>query len=393
MKFGWVLAVLAVPAVAVADPVLEDIQPGQSYAIDLYSGVPLGNGAVIATGGASQANSIGSSGTLVNPSAPAVRPTTDTDHWNWDYHLDYLFGSLSSDYANSGLDRLPDTNASTVTLGGSLRVGSWGGAITASYHSTRIDYDASNQTTALYARSLQLKAALAKWFPQLDMAMGADIVTALFDVYPDCAGCTQLFSLQGAGLEAGAQWIPRMQSFRLGATVSSQIAGSNITIDDCNAGAICMVLPDRVVAPAQLAAGFAYRWAETPWNRQVGGSFRDEVALTVVGDVVITGPSPDAYGLDAFGIGKLERSGRHNAVSVRGGVEYDWLPGRLRLRGGSYWEPNRFEGVPGRIHATFGIEGRVFEFQAWGRRRGRITLTGDVASGYRNLGLSVGFWH
>ncbi len=154
-----------------------------------------------------------------------------------------------------------------------------------------------------------------------------------------------------------------------------------------------MLLPDKVVTPAQLSAGFAYRWAETAWNQTVGGTFRDETSVTVLGDVVVTGPSPDAYGLDAFGIEKLERSGRHNAVSVRGGVEWEAIPGRLRLRGGSYWEPNRFEGVPGRMHGTAGIEGRVFEFEAWGRRRGRITLTADLAAGYRNIGFSIGFWH
>jgi hypothetical protein len=202
-----------------------------------------------------------------------------------------------------------------------------------------------------------------------------------------------LFSIQGAGLEAGAQWLPRRQSFRIGASLVAPISGTNVTIDQCTGAAICGVLPDQVVTPAQVSAGVAYRWAETAWNQQVGGTFRDEVAVTALADVVITGPSPDAYGLDAFGIEQLERSGRHNSISVRGGVEYEWVPGRFRVRGGSYWEPNRFEGVSGRIHGTFGIEGRVFEFQAWGRRRGRITLTGDVARGYRNLGLSIGFWH
>jgi hypothetical protein len=78
---------------------------------------------------------------------------------------------------------------------------------------------------------------------------------------------------------------------------------------------------------------------------------------------------------------------------VRGGLEYEWLPGRLRLRAGSYWEPNRFEGVPGRLHATMGIEGRALEFEAWGRHRGRLTLTADLAAGYRNIGVSIGFWH
>ena len=89
----------------------------------------------------------------------------------------------------------------------------------------------------------------------------------------------------------------------------------------------------------------------------------------------------------------LERSGTHTSVSVRGGAEYEWVPGRLRVRAGSYWEPGRFDGVSGRLHGTFGIEARVLQFWLFGQRRGRITLTGDVASGYKNLGLSIGFWH
>ena len=47
-----------------------------------------------AMGGAAAANAIGSSGTLINPSAAAVRATTDRDSWSWDYHLDYLNGGL-----------------------------------------------------------------------------------------------------------------------------------------------------------------------------------------------------------------------------------------------------------------------------------------------------------
>jgi hypothetical protein len=49
--------------------------------------------------------------------------------------------------------------------------------------------------------------------------------------------------------------------------------------------------------------------------------------------------------------------------------------------------------VSGRLHGTFGIEVRAFEANVWGRRRGRVTLTGDIAERYRNLGVSIGFWH
>ncbi|MEO6771503.1 MAG: hypothetical protein ABI467_00585 [Kofleriaceae bacterium] len=389
MKIGVIFAALAVPSGAIADPMLSPIQPGQSYAIDLYSGVPLGNSAVIATGGASQADAIGSSGTLVNASAPAVRSTTDTEAWSWDYHVDYLFGSLSSDYANSGIANLPDGHAQTITFGGAVRVHDWAGAITASYHTIGVD----SSSSALDAQSWLIKAALAKWFSTIDTSIGVAIDTGIFDVVPAVAGAASLFSLQGGGLEAGAQWLPRQQRFRIGASLVAPITGSKVTVDQCTGADICMRLPDHVVTPAQLSAGIAYRWAETAWNQQVGGTFRDEVSVTALADLVITGPSPDAYGLDAFGIEQLERSGRHASISVRGGVEYEWVPGRFRVRGGSYWEPNRFEGVSGRLHGTFGIEARVFAFEAWGRRRGRITLTGDVATGYRNLGLSIGLWH
>lgn len=388
----WVLAgLLCVPALAVAGPALEPIRPGQSYAIDLYSGVPLGNSAVIATGGASQANAVGSSGTLVNPSAPSVRPTTDTESWNWDYHVDWLLGGLSSDFANSGIADLPDNHAMTITGGLAFRIHDWAFALVGTYRSTSIADASVGQE--LDANTLAGKGALAKWFPAIDMAIGLAVTTAQFEVVPNVANATPLFSISGTGFEVGAQWLPRGQRVRIGATLTSATTNSKVQIDECNSGTVCSLLPDQVVTPAQISAGFAYRFAETAWNQTVGGTFRDEPSLLLVGDVVITGPSANAYGLDAFGIEQLERSGRHSALSIRGGAEWEWVPGRLRLRGGTYWEPNRFEGVPGRLHGTFGIEGRVFEFEAWGRRRGRITGTADLASGYRNIGVSIGFWH
>ena len=121
--------------------------------------------------------------------------------------------------------------------------------------------------------------------------------------------------------------------------------------------------------------------------------FRDEHSLTITTDVLVTGDSPNAYGIEAFGLQQLQRSGRHSAISVRGGAEVEALPGRLRLRMGSYWEPERFVDQGGRLHFTFGMELRVFEFWLIGTRRGRLSFTGDVASRYRNVAVSIGFWH
>ena len=142
-----------------------------------------------------------------------------------------------------------------------------------------------------------------------------------------------------------------------------------------------------------MIGGFAYRFAKTQWNQLVPTRWRDEYALTLTSDVIVTGSSPNAYGIEAFGLQQLQRSGRHSATSVRVGAEGEVVPGRLRLRLGSYWEPERFVDQGGRIHLTFGAEVGVFQFWLIGKRRLRLSFTGDVADKYRNVVGSIGFWH
>jgi hypothetical protein len=230
------------------------------------------------------------------------------------------------------------------------------------------------------------------------MAIGVDLQDAAFNLESGCAQltCNALFSVNGIGGEVGATWIPRLQNLRVGAAIASRIVGGNVTTtDQCHDQTTCAgyILPERVVSPGRFVGGVAYRFSETEWNQLVGGTFRDEPALTLAADLVVTGSSTDAYGIEAFGMHQLQATGRRWAFSPRLGAEYEWLPGRLRLRAGSYFEPERFDGVTGRLHATFGVQLRVFEFHAWGRRRGSLTLTGDVASRFQNVAISIGFWH
>jgi hypothetical protein len=368
-----------------------------NYSIELYDGVAIGNTAVVGMGGATVAMAIGTSGTLFNPSAPAVKPTTDTDPWSWDYHLDYLVGTLSTDYDNNGFTS-ENGGTSVFTAGAGVRIGEWGVAVTLTSLDAPVAAETmlpDGRTVGLDASTLRGQLAIARWVNRLDTALGVSITNGVFAFSPDCAGtgCEDLFSVGGAGLELGATYVPRMQSFRVGAALSGAISGGELAgcdPSDC----VGWILPEKVVLPPRLATGVAYRWAKTAWNQLVGGHFRDEKSVTVAADLVITGPSENAYGLESFGNHVLQRAGRHNSVSLRGGAEYEWVPGRLRLRGGSYWEPSRYVGVPGRLHVTFGLEVRVFQFNFWGTpRRGRISLTSDVADRYRNGGLSVGFWH
>ena len=365
----------------------------RDYAIELYTGVPLGNAATVAMGGAAAANASGTSGTLINPSAPAVRPTTDTDVWSLDFHFDVISGSTSSDYDNNGIVAANGSGTSLVTVGVGGRARDWGLAITGTYANTEVS------GKALVGQTLYAKVAVAKWIPELDLAVGLDVQIAQFGLQANCMNndlsCTPVFTISGGGVEGGATWIPRGENFRIGGALTTAIKNSDVTVSSCADAANCdgYVLPERVVSPGRIVGGFAYRFAETAWNQLVGGTFRDEHALTLAADLAITSPSDDAYGLEAFGMHQLQPTGHRWAFSPRLGAEYEWLPGRLRLRAGTYFEPERYDGVRGRLHGTFGLELRAFEFHAWGRRRGAITLTGDLAARFENVGLSVGFWH
>jgi hypothetical protein len=153
------------------------------------------------------------------------------------------------------------------------------------------------------------------------------------------------------------------------------------------------ILPNEVDAPSRLVGGVAYRLGPTPWNQQLAGPFRDERAVTLAADLVLTGSTSNGYGLEAFGMQQLQRSGASITVSLRAGAEFEWLPGVLRVRGGSYWEPSRFDGIGGRVHVTIGAELAVLEFHLFGRRRLQLTFTEDLASRYSNTGIAIGFWH
>jgi len=385
--------VLLIARGAAADPIVD-----RNYAIELYEGVAIGDSALTGMGGAGAANVLGSAGALINASAPAVRRTTDNDSWSWDYHLDFLSGQFSSDYDNNGVVAPQTGGAQLVTGGLSLRFGKWSGAITSTAQSAPVDGSAN---PALDAQVLRFKFVIARFFERADLALGVGIQSVSFQLL-DIDDATTLFSLTGAGLEAGATWLPRGESYRVGVAVESRIIGSQVASSTCDPMAcnptddpmaMTYILPGEVESPGRTIVGFAYRWAATEWNQQVETKYRDEVSVTGVADIVIAGSSANGYGIEAFAMQQLQRSGARVTVSPRAGVEVEALPSRLRLRTGTYWEPARFDGVAGRIHGTFGLELRALEFHLWGLRRGKLGATFDIARRYRNIGLSIGFWH
>ncbi len=379
-----VCLVWTMPRAVQAAPIVD-----RDYAIELYEGVAIGDGTQTGMGGAGAARVTGSAGTLLNPSAPAVRRTTDTDSWSWDYHLDFLTGRFSSDYDNNGVAADDGGGASLATAGLSLRFGNWAGAITVTAQTAPVD----GSDPKLDARAIRGKLVLARYFERVDLAIGLGLQTVAFELAPS-SGEPALFAMNGVGGVAGATWLPRRQRFRLGLALESRIISGKVETATCDPMS-CQgyILPNRIESPGRIILGAAYRWAGTAWNQLVPTKFHDETSVTVVSDLVVTGTSKDGNGIEGFGVQELQRAGRHVSVSLRAGAEVECLPGRLRVRAGTYWEPGRFDDVGGRLHGTLGFDVRALEFHLWGLRRGRIGATADVAARYRNVGVSVGFWH
>jgi hypothetical protein len=391
------LAATAATARAQEYPPITD----RDYAIDLYRGAVLGSVRIVGMGGATVAQAEGSAGALANPAAAAIRRTTSTRYWDWDFHLDALSAVFASDFDNNGQADSNEFASTVATAGIAGMAGPWGLAITATTSSTQIGQAGSEggDGELLEPQGIVARVALARSLFDDDHVIGVSIRFGSFALVRPGGGANggdqELFSIGGGSLEAGWVWRPYLSDLRIGVSAALPITGKDVSTEACDPLA-CEghILPERVAVPWEAAAGIAWRRAGTRWNQPIGGDWRDERSLLVEADVLVSGAVPDGYGLEGFAAGVLQPSGRRTVVSARAGAEYEWIPGWLRLRGGTYWEPSRFEGVGGRLHATLGLDTRLFSFCFWdGRYRVRLSLTGDAAARYGNAGVSVGFWH
>jgi hypothetical protein len=171
-----------------------------------------------------------------------------------------------------------------------------------------------------------------------------------------------------------------------------------------------MHLPEKgLAAPLELRLGAAVKLGGKPWNALPEGlkprpadeaekgrgpsRFFENFYVLLSAEIALWGPVRDAIGIDGFLRQVEERAGRTTAVSFRVGAEAEILPGWIRVRAGSYWEPSRSEHYAGRLHLTAGLELRLFSFTFLGDHTLNTSFALDVAERYSNVSLSVGFWH
>jgi hypothetical protein len=412
-----VLAVALAPAAAVAQEAFAPIT-SRDYTLDLHQGAVLGSGQTVGMGGTGVATGAGSAGSLFNPASVAVRSDNSPAQFDWDWHFDYLSSAVGTDFDNNGIKQAEEYglfDGPLITAGLVGQYFEWGLGATLVYYKHPIE---QAPDVELQPQTLVARLSLARSFLADELTLGLAVRGGQFSmlrIAPGAGGVatsTDLFSISGAALEAGGLWRPRDGNLRVGATGSLPVNSETVEVaacdpEDCEG----YVLPERAALPWQVSVGAAWRRAPTAWNRKVaterrtngtpsGTKWRDEKYLLLAADLVVTGNVPGGYGIEAFAATEqLQPSGRDVGISPRAGAEYEWVPGRFRIRGGSYWEPSRFrdpEGrdIAGRLHITLGLDLRVWSFCFWKERyRVRLSFTSDGAVEYGNGGVSIGFWH
>jgi hypothetical protein len=200
---------------------------------------------------------------------------------------------------------------------------------------------------------------------------------------------------QGYQLEGSLLYRPNGQPFRVGVRFQPETVGGferkyNQARGDLQAVTVVSAthqVPSAVVTPGLVSVGASIRLGEgmrnynrlSPKAREVmlervgpaktpaevpydapSGSFLVTMQLdlllatkgAIASSLYVTAPEPSPPPL----------AGEATLMVARLGVEHETLPGRLRLRAGTWFEPSLFAGLPQRGHGTGGADLRLFHF-------------------------------
>lgn len=119
--------------------------------------------------------------------------------------------------------------------------------------------------------------------------------------------------------------------------------------------------------------------------------------LQISGSMVLSGSVEDAIGVESLVNQTVNRSGQKVVLSPRLGIEASIIPTLLKVRGGSYIEPTRFDGGDERVHVTAGLDVKLLVWNVFGlwpdNYMWRLGLGGDAARDYYTWGLTIAGWY
>ncbi len=371
-----VLLALALPASAAAAepvPIVDN-----DWTLGLHQGPVVGSVRVVGLGGSYVGVGEGVEGLLYNPASLANRSSRSQDWFEWDIGFDWVvLGPLGEvDFFNDGplQARYHQFQAGLVGVG--LQFGRLGVGLAGRFQTFQVDTgsgDGAEQDKPVELTGDEAKLGVAwtlDWFGYEEaMVLGAGLRIVVLNARPPDGGQEHTL-LRGGSFEGGLLWRPPGECWRLGAVLRLPTRGTReeAAEGDEREGPLPTKIGDRhlpgqLLAPWELAVGFS--WMFGPFGPSYN-SVREAVRVPVPGgrllltaDVVLTGSVQHgepgrATGMSGFTEQVLVPAKTEPSLSPRVGVEHDWFPTRLRVRGGAYVEPARFEGVDARPHLTGG---------------------------------------
>jgi hypothetical protein len=353
-----------------------------NYSLDLRQGPVLGSSRKVALGGAYIGVAEGIASLSSNPAGVAFRPERSTTKFDWDWTAG-LTGLDSKDFDNNAVTP-PDYRSHRIrSLGLMGQYGPWGlGLLSDSEIIALENPDAEDSEYVLSVTSL----TLGRQFLERELTVGVGLRATTTKLRTKVIDAT-LGKLSGTGWDVGALWNPELGPWRFGITYTSSIRSDEAldTSDDTPVTVNGLIIPEQVILPSSLGLGASYAVDSAPfWKGH---------KWLVASDLLFTASSENAVGVESVLAQKIQPVGTDDTIGVRLGSELETIPGRLRLRLGSYYEPSNYEGVSSRIHVTGGFEVRLFHTSIWGEYDWALTATVDSARDYLNVIVSIGFWY
>jgi len=381
--------------------------------IDTVRGTIRGSTRFIGLGGAFVAIADDTEGVAINPAAAAVRLPYSWDAFNFTFGVDF---GIATWLPKNDIYNAPEDAGSTS--GGSL-FGSF--AILTNYRhagfglSAEAEQNVATQKAQQQGVSSKLTANFGLMRPavaygyfdgQLQLGAGLRVLGFSFGG----SGSTPLTA--GLGYTAGFIVKPKGQQYRVGVAIeqpiNAEVAGQD--------GA-----PSTLVhVPWTAAGGFAYQFGRRKLNPEFV-TVSDRVRRNTAGREPTKEDEKRAekelfdeyqkaqtwYLLLSTELALIQGSGdvaiggrvalNRTLISPRVGLETEVVPRYLRLRAGSYLELATTEDGRSRLHATGGLDIKLFEWSVFGLVKPfdywKLSLAADGARSYLNTSFSIGFWH
>jgi len=403
---GWIRllrATVALSCVLGAGAPAQPDAPVRRGRMYLSSGLLVGSTRLVSLGGAYVGIAEGAAAFTSNLATLAHRKPSQSDDWAVDVAVSYvdipLGNPAEQDFDNNGISdqaRLVRQLASGLFL--QFRNFGVGGYNRTTFLRYCLLEPCSDGDTSVILANDAIAGAMALGADEVILALG------LYSTTGEFRRGSGVWTYGSFGLTFDALVRPVDRNFRIGLSLKPQVAARLLS----RAGDFGGRIPfEALVSPFVASLGGSVRLGpgSERYNRLSVAKLRElgipaeeqegppsaapagRWLLTAQLDVLA--PVEDAVPIRSFvDQGTPPVVARRTQLAVRAGVEHETLPGRLRLRAGSYLEPSPFEGRPPRLHATGGFELFLLRhIENWA-----LSFSFDFADRYSDFGASIGFW-